>query len=307
MKTLLVLVLLGVIAPVAMAATCTYTGYKRTCRGWFWARTCSTNTVTLYRSCPAVHGGWSDWGSWTAVTNCTVLCGGGDQDQTRHRTCTNPAPQYGGNSCSGHSQEDRTVHDCNNEPCIVHGGWSDWGSWTAVTNCTVLCGAGDQDQTRHRTCTNPAPQNGGNSCSGHSQEDRTVHDCNNEPCSAYCTNGGGIQYVAAPNDPRYFYQCVFADPLSSTRAFLHMCAEGTVWDQSTTICVMATTTTPSTTTPSTTTTSASCVHGTMKAKHPDCRFYTVCVHGTAVEMDCGVGLHFDDVTKVCNFANLVTC
>ena len=46
-------------------------------------------------------------------------------------------------------------------PYIVHGGWATWDSWTA---CTVTCGSsGTVDRTR--TCTDPAPQFEGNSCS----------------------------------------------------------------------------------------------------------------------------------------------
>jgi hypothetical protein len=42
------------------------------------------------RACP-IDGGWSAFGS------CNKFCGSGSQS----RTCTNPAPRYGGASCAG--------------------------------------------------------------------------------------------------------------------------------------------------------------------------------------------------------------
>ncbi|XP_020601543.1 neurogenic locus notch homolog protein 1-like isoform X6 [Orbicella faveolata] len=45
---------------------------------------------------PRVDGGWSKWSGYTP---CTLTCGGGVQ--YRKRTCTNPAPKYGGKSCQG--------------------------------------------------------------------------------------------------------------------------------------------------------------------------------------------------------------
>ena len=58
----------------------------------------------------AVDGGFTDWSSWGI---CTVTCGGGTQDRTR--SCTNPAPQYGGASCNGSASDQQ---DCNTQVCI---------------------------------------------------------------------------------------------------------------------------------------------------------------------------------------------
>ncbi len=57
---------------------------------------------------------------------------------------------------------------------LVNGGWSAWGSYTT---CSAACGGGTQ--SRSRTCTNPAPANGGSQCSGSSTESNT---CNTQAC-----------------------------------------------------------------------------------------------------------------------------
>ncbi len=50
-----------------------------------------------------------------------------------------------------------------NTPTPVNGGWSNWSGWSACS--ATACGTtGTQTQTR--TCTNPAPANGGANCSG---------------------------------------------------------------------------------------------------------------------------------------------
>ncbi|XP_035668228.1 A disintegrin and metalloproteinase with thrombospondin motifs adt-1-like isoform X1 [Branchiostoma floridae] len=109
--------------------------------------------------CP-VDGGWTDWGSWSA---CSVTCGVGEQ--TRDRTCTDPEPANGGADCDGLAQETQACDTGVSCLVIVDGGWTDWGSWSA---CSVTCGVGEQ--TRDRTCTNPEPANGGADCDGLAQE-----------------------------------------------------------------------------------------------------------------------------------------
>jgi len=58
-----------------------------------------------------INGGWSSWSSWDS---CSVSCGGGTQSRTR--TCDNPAPQYGGSTCSGSSSESQA---CNTQSCSI--------------------------------------------------------------------------------------------------------------------------------------------------------------------------------------------
>uniref|UniRef100_A0A7M5X072 C-type lectin domain-containing protein n=1 Tax=Clytia hemisphaerica TaxID=252671 RepID=A0A7M5X072_9CNID len=120
---------------------------------------CNTNP------CP-VNGGWTAWGTWGA---CTATCGTGSQE--RSRTCTNPTPAHGGDPCAGDTSEPQ---DCNTNPCPIHGVWTSWGSWET---CSLTCGTGSQNRTR--TCTDPAPQHGGDNCAGDASEPQ---DCNTNPC-----------------------------------------------------------------------------------------------------------------------------
>ena len=115
--------------------------------------------------CP-VDGGWTEFGAWST---CSATCGGGSQ--SRQRTCTNPAPQNGGLDCQGEAEE---VRSCNTHPCPVDGGWTEFGAWST---CSATCGGGSQ--SRQRTCTNPAPQNGGLDCQGEAEE---VRSCNTQSC-----------------------------------------------------------------------------------------------------------------------------
>ena len=68
------------------------------------------------------------------------------------------------------------------DPEPVDGGFSDFGDWS---ECSEECGGGTQ--TRSRTCTNPAPANGGSDCVGVSSETRI---CNEQAC-----DGPGMEFL----------------------------------------------------------------------------------------------------------------
>ncbi|XP_066914708.1 uncharacterized protein [Clytia hemisphaerica] len=125
--------------------------------------------------CP-IHGKWSKWGFWG---KCSRSCGTGRK--TRTRTCTNPAPQHGGLDCT---DSDTAVQNCNTKPCSVHGNWADWSSWG---KCSASCGT--SQQTRTRTCTNPAPQHGGLDCTG---SGTAIRNCNTKPCPDLTTDKNEI-------------------------------------------------------------------------------------------------------------------
>ncbi|KAK3095541.1 hypothetical protein FSP39_015906, partial [Pinctada imbricata] len=126
----------------------------------------STSTESCNtQNCP-IDGNWGSWGSYGS---CTLTCGGGLM--TRSRVCDNPAPQYSGQDCVGSST---SQDNCNTHNCPIDGAWATWGAWQT---CSVSCGGGTQ--YKYRTCTDPAPQYGGNDCVG---VDNTNQDCNTQVC-----------------------------------------------------------------------------------------------------------------------------
>ncbi|XP_078333125.1 SCO-spondin-like isoform X2 [Crassostrea virginica] len=109
---------------------------------------------------------WSAWGSWSM---CSVSCGVGTE--TRRRNCSIATASNGNSSCPGNSGESRS---CDAGSCIVDGGWSSWLAWAP---CFASCG--DSLRTRARTCTNPAPVQGGDDCVGSAYDSQS---CNVAPC-----------------------------------------------------------------------------------------------------------------------------
>ncbi|KAL3852076.1 hypothetical protein ACJMK2_015763 [Sinanodonta woodiana] len=131
------------------------------------------------KPCP-IDGNWGAWNGWSSNAPCSVTCGGGNDIQTRNRSCTDPPPQNGGRQCSGTSTESQTVPCCSNE-CPQDGGWNAWNSWTVQGDCSVTCNEGLQVQTRNRVCTNPIPKYGGKPCNGTSVESQPIK-CTGPPC-----------------------------------------------------------------------------------------------------------------------------
>ena len=103
--------------------------------------------------CP-IHGNWSPWENWSL---CSVSCGVGVK--RKMRTCSNPAPMFGGEPCVG---EFELFKDCDTGVfCPIDGNWSPWGK---PSPCSVSCGIGFH--IRKRECTSPLPQYGGLFCVG---------------------------------------------------------------------------------------------------------------------------------------------
>ncbi|XP_052212308.1 SCO-spondin-like isoform X4 [Dreissena polymorpha] len=100
-------------------------------------------------NCP-IDGAWSPWGAFGA---CSSTCGYNAYKE-RNRTCSQPAPAYGGQDCNG--------TDINSTPCTFidckDGTWEEWAEWGA---CSATCGT--TVKFRFRDCTFSA-RNG--SCAG---------------------------------------------------------------------------------------------------------------------------------------------
>ncbi|XP_033759663.1 uncharacterized protein LOC117341914 [Pecten maximus] len=117
-----------------------------------------------------VDGIWTEWSEWQ---ECSITCSDSKAVQgtkTRQRNCTEP--MYGGDPCSGSSED--TASCTSQSPCPVDG---NWGTWTAWGDCSMTCNPYQGSdlvvhgtQTRSRTCTNPSPQHGGNPCDGDSED-----------------------------------------------------------------------------------------------------------------------------------------
>ncbi|XP_071093658.1 fibropellin-1-like [Haliotis cracherodii] len=176
----------------------------------------------------AVNGGWSEWSVVGTPSTCSKICGGGQQQVSRIRTCTNPPPSNGGLTCQGDNTDTIGVA-CNTNPCqpcdsgpcknggactnqgssyvcvclpnyaqpncetlsAVNGGWSEWSVVGTPSTCSKICGGGQQQVSRIRTCTNPPPSNGGLTCQG-DNTDTIGFACNTSPCpcaSQPCNNG----------------------------------------------------------------------------------------------------------------------
>ncbi|XP_036807640.1 semaphorin-5B-like isoform X1 [Oncorhynchus mykiss] len=113
---------------------------------------------------------WSPWETWST---CSQECAKGFR--TRKRTCASAEDKSSPSACSGSPVE---YQDCNSQPCPVKGAWSCWASWS---HCSATCGGGHYQRTR--TCSNPAPANGGDICIGlHTEEALcNTHTCEGGP------------------------------------------------------------------------------------------------------------------------------
>ena len=73
----------------------------------FQCKCISDNKISfLFRS---VNGGFT---SWSKFSVCSKTCGNGNQ--TRSRSCTNPAPKWGGKICTGAYKDTKP---CNLKSC----------------------------------------------------------------------------------------------------------------------------------------------------------------------------------------------
>nr|XP_023682681.1 semaphorin-5B isoform X1 [Paramormyrops kingsleyae] len=133
---------------------------------------CETDTLVedlLKTGRPVVRvagTGWTPWETWSA---CSRDCATGFR--TRKRTCATPEGKSAPTVCSGSAVE---YQECNPQACPVRGAWSCWSPWS---QCSVTCGGGHYQRTR--SCSSPAPADGGDICIGLHTEEAL---CNTQPC-----------------------------------------------------------------------------------------------------------------------------
>ncbi|XP_011693296.1 PREDICTED: semaphorin-5B [Wasmannia auropunctata] len=148
-----------------------------------------TGTRVRVTNC-TVHGGWTAWSAWSA---CSQTCG--FAMKTRRRTCTNPAPAFGGRVCVGHDHDDIMCIDL--PPCPApakatpppqNGQWSTWGPWHA---CSRPCNGGIR--IRKRICDSPSPKKGGVECPGC---DIQFEECNTHECGETRRYSGWTPWLA---------------------------------------------------------------------------------------------------------------
>ena len=70
-----------------------------------------TPWYTSYPFDIVVHGGWSEWSSYT---DCSKTCDEGTK--SRSRTCTRPVPSSGGSECDGNASE---TMNCELKECVT--------------------------------------------------------------------------------------------------------------------------------------------------------------------------------------------
>ena len=162
-----------------------------TTMGGSWNNTTGICTPTILYS-------WQT-GSYGA---CSLSCGGGTQ--TAPTVCKqNNGTTVADSFCTG-TKPAATSQSCNIQACSIDGGWSAWGGGS----CSVSCGGGSQTQTR--TCTNPAPANGGAACVGASSQ--TI-SCNTQACAVNCsytTTGWGACSASCGGGTQSYYYTITA-------------------------------------------------------------------------------------------------
>ncbi|KAM4538121.1 semaphorin-5B-like [Fundulus diaphanus] len=112
------------------------------------------------------------WGPWETWSSCSQQCSRGFR--TRKRSCSTSEGRTNLAACAGSPVE---YQDCNAHPCPVSGAWSCWSAWS---QCSSSCGGGHYQRTR--TCSSPAPANGGDICIGLHTEEAL---CNIHPCEGW--------------------------------------------------------------------------------------------------------------------------
>ncbi|XP_059143929.1 uncharacterized protein LOC131931219 [Physella acuta] len=129
---------------------------------------CDCQTGYTGRLCDRViaDGKWATWSHWSNCTSCGV------GQRKRVRTCTDPAPDPGGQDCLGVKVE---TQFCVGGHCPVDGRFGGWSEWS---QCSASCGGGLM--TRLRLCDSPPAGYGGAECDP--SQARSTMKCNTVTC-----------------------------------------------------------------------------------------------------------------------------
>ncbi|XP_061186916.1 coadhesin-like [Saccostrea echinata] len=248
----------------------------------YGGKRCGTNNINIEQRdcnthpCP-IDGGWSAYGDFSEWGTCTVSCGGGMQERSQTRTCTNPAPQYGGKTCEGESINTEE-QECNTHHCPIDGGWSEFGAWDEWGVCTVTCDGGSQSRDRRRTCTQPEPQYGGKPCDG-SETETDTRECNTFKCPQTICNEAVTGYRAHPTDPNRYLHCV------DSRLYIVNCSDPRLqWSDHSQTCNFASSV-------------GSCNEGEYFPHSTDCTKFIQCTNRVGIVQSCPFGTRWDNDKK----------
>ncbi|OWF44651.1 Hemicentin-1 [Mizuhopecten yessoensis] len=187
----------------------------RRCSAKYDGKNCLESDVDVEKKtctpdrCPPVNGSWTDWGAWSYCVGCVPSTSPTSGKQTRHRTCTNPRPTFGGLDCPS---DDLPV-ESTSCPCPINGNWSKWEPWG---RCSMTCNpyTGSDliitgTHTRSRSCSNPTPQHGGSQCDGNGTdigsclEDTSCPEISSTAPSSQCACSATTQsqVTSSPSPP----------------------------------------------------------------------------------------------------------
>ena len=133
--------------------------------------------------CP-IDGNWSDWGSWTTCVAGADPCHG---KASMTRSCNNPAPQYGGVTCSGTPIRKKS---CEIQDCPVDCICNEFSKvWTPCSQSCTPAGGSHGKQTNKRICVEGV--HGGKTCKQKyeielGQPLTRTRECNTEACPVDC-------------------------------------------------------------------------------------------------------------------------
>ncbi|ESO85867.1 hypothetical protein LOTGIDRAFT_235672 [Lottia gigantea] len=266
--------------------SCTKTRRKSIRCGWYgWSR--CTRYESYQGTCRSYcrNGGWSTFVE-SERSSCSATCGSGTQTRVLKRTCTNPTPYNHGAQCRGQSYKTEIV-SCNERPCPINGGWSDWSDYEEYDECTALCGGGEVDEYRERSCTNPNPAYGGDECVGATIENRTI-ECNTQKCGDNCPKNQ-VKYFTHPEINARYYQC------DNEVAKRKDCGDNTIWNQEKHTCIHENI--PAAAPPA----ESICDGRITVADDQDCTKFYMCAFGsrTGQSIQCAPGLAYHSTYQTC--------